>query len=141
MEQLPCVVKPCNGGSSVGVSIVEDKKDFDKAMDEAFAWEDEVVVEEYIKGREFSIGLIEGKALPIIEIIPESGFYDYVNKYQAGKTKDVCPAELSEEVTKKMQSEAEKAFKALNLDSYARIDFLLDKDNNTYCLEANSLPV
>lgn len=139
-NNFPCVVKPCNGGSSVGVSIVEDKKDFDKAMDEAFAWEDEVVVEEYIKGREFSIGLIEGKALPIIEIIPESGFYDYVNKYQAGKTKDVCPAELSEEVTKKMQSEAEKAFKALNLDSYARIDFLLDKDNNTYCLEANSLP-
>ena len=139
-NNFPCVVKPCNGGSSVGVSIVEDKKDFDKAMADAFAWEDEVVVEEYIKGREFSIGLIEGKALPIIEIIPESGFYDYVNKYQAGKTKDVCPAELSEEVTKKMQSEAEKAFKALNLDSYARIDFLLDKDNNTYCLEANSLP-
>jgi D-alanine-D-alanine ligase len=137
---FPCVVKPCNGGSSVGVSIVESKDEFFKAMDEAFAWENEVVVEQYVSGREFSIGVIEGKALPIIEIIPESGFYDYVNKYQAGKTKDVCPAELDEETTKLLQKEAERAFKALGLDSYARIDFLLDSDNNTYCLEANSLP-
>lgn len=137
---FPCVVKPCNGGSSVGVSIVETKKDFLNAMDDAFLWEDEVVVEEYVKGREFSIGVIKGKALPIIEIIPENGFYDYVNKYQAGKTRDVCPAELDDRITLQLQKEAERAFKALNLDSYARIDFLLDNDNNTYCLEANTLP-
>ncbi len=137
---FPCVVKPCSGGSSVGVSIVEKKEDFLKAMDEAFLWEDEVLVEHYVKGREFSIGIIEGKALPIIEIIPESGFYDYVNKYQAGKTRDVCPAELSKEETALLQSEAEKVFKALELQSYGRIDFLLDSDGVPYCLEANTLP-
>ena len=137
---FPCVVKPCSGGSSVGVSLVEDKENFLKAMDEAFIWENEVLVEQFVKGREFSIGVIEGEALPVIEIIPKSGFYDYVNKYQAGKTQEVCPAHLDEETTTILQREAEKAFKALNLDSYARIDFLLDMDNNTYCLEANSLP-
>lgn len=137
---FPCVVKPCNGGSSVGVSIVENKEDFLSAVKEAFLWEDEIVVEQYVKGREFSIGVIKGNALPIIEIIPESGFYDYVNKYQAGRTKDVCPAELDDRITMMLQKEAERAFNALNLDSYARIDFLLDEDNNTYCLEANTLP-
>lgn len=137
---FPCVVKPCSGGSSVGVSIVEKKADFLKAMKEAFLWEDEVLVEHYVKGREFSIGLIEGKALPIIEIIPESGFYDYVNKYQAGKTKDVCPAELDEATTLMLQNEAELVFKALDLEAYARIDFLLDSEGRPYCLEANTLP-
>ncbi len=137
---FPCVVKPCSGGSSVGVSIVEKKEDFHKAMDQAFLWEDEVLVEHYVKGREFSVGLIEGKALPVIEIVPESGFYDYVNKYQAGRTKDVCPAELNEETTLLLQSEAEKVFKALELKSYARIDFLLDEKGTPYCLEANTLP-
>ncbi len=137
---FPCVVKPCSGGSSVGVSIVENKEDFIKAMDEAFVYETEVLVEQYIKGREFSIGVIDGKALPIIEIIPKEGFYDYVNKYQAGKTEEICPAQLDEETTRFLQGEAEKAYKALQLEAYARIDFLLDKDGNAYSLEANTLP-
>ena len=137
---FPCVVKPCSGGSSVGVSIVEDKADFEKAVNEAFLWEKEILVEQYVKGRELSVGVIDNKALPIIEIIPESGFYDYVNKYQAGKTRDVCPAELEEYTTKLIQSEAERAFKALGLEGYARLDFLLDDDGNPYCLEANTLP-
>lgn len=137
---FPCVVKPCSGGSSVGVSIVENKAYFMKAMDEAFAYEKEVLVEQYIKGREFSIGVIDGKALPIIEIIPKEGFYDYVNKYQSGKTEEICPAELDEKTTKFLQAEAEKAYNALQLDAYGRVDFLLDKDGNAYALEANTLP-
>lgn len=137
---FPCVVKPCSGGSSVGVSIVEDKKDFVKAMDEAFKYETEVLVEQYIKGREFSVGVIDGKALPIIEIIPKSGFYDYVNKYQSGRTLEICPAELDEETTRRMQKEAEKAYDALGLEAYGRIDFLLDKDGALFALEANTLP-
>ncbi len=137
---FPCVVKPCSGGSSVGVSIVESKNEFMKAMDEAFVYETEVLVEQYIKGREFSIGIIDGKALPIIEIIPKEGFYDYVNKYQSGKTDEICPAELDEETTLKMQKEAEKAYEALQLEAYGRIDFLLDSDGKTYALEANTLP-
>lgn len=139
-KSFPCVVKPCSGGSSVGVSKVENKEEFLKAIDEAFRWEKEVLVEQFITGREFSIGLIEGKALPVIEIIPKDGFYDYVHKYQAGKSLEICPAEIDDDITKLLQNEAEKAFKALSLEAYARVDFLLDGDNNTYCLEANTLP-
>ena len=139
-DHFPCVVKPCSGGSSVGVSIVEDRADFLKAMEEAFRFETEVLVEQYVKGREFSVGVIDGKALPIIEIIPKCGFYDYVNKYQAGRTEEVCPAQLDEKTTALIQGEAEKAYKALQLEAYARIDFLLDKDGKTYALEANTLP-
>ena len=137
---FPCVVKPCSGGSSVGVSIVENKSDFLKAMDDAFVYETEVLVEQYVKGREFSIGVLDGKALPIIEIIPKEGFYDYINKYQSGKTEEICPAVLDEETTKRMQNEAEKVYKALQLEAYGRIDFLLDSDGKTYALEANTLP-
>lgn len=134
------VVKPCCGGSSVGVTIAKTQEEYDKALEAAFALEQEVLVEEYVSGREFSIGVINGRALPIIEIEPLEGFYDYTNKYQAGKTKETCPAELTEDITKKLQGEAEHAYKALKLQVYARIDFLLDEDNNIYCLEANTLP-
>lgn len=139
-DKFPCVVKPCSGGSSVGVSIVESKEDFERAMNEAFTYESEVLVEEYIKGREFSVGVIGGKALPIIEIIPKSGFYDYINKYQSGRTEEICPAELDKETTNRMQREAEKAYDALGLEAYGRIDFLLTADGKMYALEANTLP-
>ena len=140
-EDFPCVVKPCSAGSSVGVSIVNDKSDFYKAMVDAFKYEGQVLVEQYIKGREFSIGVLGDKALPIIEIIPKSGFYDYVNKYQAGNTEEICPAVLDKETTEKLQAAALHAFTELHLESYARIDFLLDeKDGSIYCLAANTLP-
>ncbi|MDE7389662.1 MAG: D-alanine--D-alanine ligase [Lachnospiraceae bacterium] len=137
---FPCVVKPCSGGSSVGVSIVESKDSFLKAMDDAFVYEKEVLVEQYIRGREFSIGVIDGKALPIIEIIPKEGFYDYVNKYQSGKTEEICPAELDKETTEYLQQQAEKVYEVLGLEAYGRIDFLLDSNGKTYALEANTLP-
>lgn len=140
-SDFPCVVKPCSAGSSVGVSIVNDKSDFENAMADAFKYEGQVLVEQYIKGREFSIGVLGDKALPIIEIIPKTGFYDYVNKYQAGNTEEICPAVLDDATTKMLQDEALHAFYELHLESYARIDFLLDeKDGRIYCLEANTLP-
>ena len=86
----PCIVKPCCGGSSVGMSIAKNEEEYNKALELAFKYEDEVVVEEYIKGREFSVGVIGGKSLPIIEIIPKSGVYDYETKYQPGMAEDVC---------------------------------------------------
>ena len=98
------------------------------------------MVEEFIKGREFSVGVIAGKSLPIIEIIPKTGWYDYKTKYQSGMANDVCPAELSEELTKKMQEYAVAVYHILKLEVYARIDFLLDANDNMYCLEANTLP-
>ncbi len=137
---LPCVVKPCCGGSSIGVSIVRTEEEFADALAEAFRLENELVVEEYIEGREFSVGVIDYRALPVIEIAPVEGFYDYKNKYKAGSAVETCPAELSAELTEQMQHYAEKVAKVLGLDTYSRSDFLLGRDNRIYCLEANTLP-
>lgn len=137
---FPCVVKPCSGGSSIGVSIVHDKAEYEQALKEAFRWENELVIEEYVKGREFSVGVIDFQALPIIEIAPVEGFYDYRNKYKAGSTVETCPAELSEQITKEMQGYAEKVAEVLGLNTYSRTDFLLDAEDHIFCLEANTLP-
>lgn len=137
---FPCVVKPCSGGSSIGVSIVHDKAEYEQALKEAFRWENELVIEEYVKGREFSVGVIDFQALPIIEIAPVEGFYDYKNKYKAGSTVETCPAELSEQITKEMQGYAEKVAEVLGLNMYSRTDFLLDEEGRIFCLEANTLP-
>lgn len=137
---LPVVVKPCSGGSSIGVYIVHTEDEYNNALDNSFRYEDELVIEEYIEGREFACGIIDDKALPPIEIIPKTGFFDYANKYQAGATEEVCPADLSEELTQKMMDYTVRAFHALKLDVYSRADFLLDKSGNLYCLEMNTLP-
>lgn len=138
---FPKVVKVATGGSSVGVSIVSEESQYQVALEDAFRYGDEVVIEQYIKGREFSCGVIEGKALPVIEIVPRTGFYDYKNKYQAGSTVEYCPARISEEKTKEIQAAAEKAFEVLRLHTYARMDFMMSEtDDSIYCLEANTLP-
>ncbi|MCR5271823.1 MAG: D-alanine--D-alanine ligase [Lachnospiraceae bacterium] len=137
---IPCVVKPVCGGSSIGVSIAHDEKSFRDALRECYKWEDEALVEDYVEGREFSVGVMEGKALPIIEIAPVTGFYDYKNKYKAGSAVETCPAEISEELTKEMQGYAERVAKVLGLDTYSRIDFLMNEKNEMFCLEANTLP-
>lgn len=136
----PCVVKPASGGSSIGVSFVDSPDQIETALDAAFAWGDEVMIEEMIVGREFSVGILNGRALPVIEIAPVSGKYDYKNKYTAGAAVETCPAALDEETTKTMQKYAEIVAEALNITTYSRLDFLLNKRNNTpYCLEVNTL--
>ena len=137
---FPCVVKPCSGGSSVGTSIVESFDGFVAALDEAFRFDDAVIVEQYIKGRECDVGVIAGRTLPPIEIIPKSEFYDYKNKYQAGLALEICPADFPDEITKKLQSAAEAVYDALMLEVYARMDFVVDSDGEVWCLEANTLP-
>lgn len=136
----PAVVKICNGGSSVGVYIAKNENEYESAVKDAFRYESRVIVEQYIKGREFTCCVIEGRALPIVEIAPKSGFYDYKNKYQAGSTIETCPAEVDADVTAKIQAEAVKAYNALGIKAYARIDFLMNSDNEVFCLEANTLP-
>lgn len=137
---FPCVVKACRGGSSVGVCIAHDEKEYKAALEEAFRYDEEVVIEQYIQGREFSCAVIDGKALPVIEIAPLTGFYDYKNKYQAGSTIETCPADLPKEKAEEMQAISEKVFAALRLKQYARMDFMMDGDGKLYCLEANTLP-
>ena len=139
--RFPCMVKACCGGSSVGVYKVENTEELLKALEDAYTLEDEVVIEQFIKGREFSVGVIEGSALPVIEIAPLVGFYDYKNKYQAGSAIETCPAVLSEEQTRQMQAYAEAAYRSVGMQSYARFDFMMDeKTGSMYCLEANTLP-
>ena len=136
----PCVVKVRSGGSSVGVYIVEDEKDFKDKLHEASKLESDILVEEYIGGREFTAAVIDGTAMPVVEIAPISGFYDYKNKYQAGSTIETCPADISEELTKKIQRVAELVYEALGMESYARMDFRVSDSEEVYCLEANTLP-
>ena len=138
--EIPCVVKVNDGGSSVGVYLVFDEKAYDDAIKEAFLLGNKILVEQFIKGREFTDCVMDGKALPIVEIAPISGFYDYKNKYQAGSTIETCPAEISEELTRKIQEIAVAAYEALGIHTYARMDFMVDDKENVYCLEANTLP-
>lgn len=138
--ELPVVVKPCCGGSSVGVCIAKSREEYEKALEESFSYEEETIVEQYIQGREFSVGVVDGEAYPIIEIAPITGFYDYKNKYQAGSTVETCPAEISPELTAKMQENAVKAARALGLTGYSRLDFMMKENGDMYCLEANTLP-
>ena len=109
-------------------------------MDEAFRWEDELVIEEFVQGREFSCGVIEGKALPVIEIAPIEGFYDYKNKYKAGSAVETCPADLPEEISAQMRKYAEEVARVIGLDTYSRADFLLNENMEMFCLEVNTLP-
>ena len=141
MDDFPVVVKICNGGSSVGVYIVNNEEEYKETLDKAFKYEDKVLVEQFINGREFTDCVIEGEALPVVEIAPSDGFYDYKHKYQAGAAVETCPALIPESVTKAIQDEAIKAYNALGIKTYARMDFMMDdKTGKIYCLEANTLP-
>lgn len=138
--KFPVVVKPANNGSSIGVSIANNLEEFEVAIIECEKYKDEIIIEEYIKGREFSVGILDKTALPPIEIIPKAGFYDYKNKYQEGKTIEICPPKISQDKIKEMQQIAIKVHNALLLGAYSRIDFILDENGNFNVLEANSLP-
>ncbi len=136
----PCIVKASCGGSSIGVCIARNEEEYEKAMEEAFRYGDEIIVEQYIRGREFSVGVLDGKALPVIEMAPKAGFYDYKNKYQPGTTVETCPARIPEEKARKMQEISERVFRALRLKSYARMDFVMNEAGEVFCLEGNTLP-
>ena len=136
---LPCVIKPVGGGSSVGVSMADTEEELRVAIAEAEKWEQVLLVEQRITGREFTMGILGGETLPPVEIIPREGFYDYKNKYQ-GTTEEICPAQVSEEIVAEMSRLTKLGFEALRLSHYARFDFLLDGDGGLWCLEANTLP-
>ena len=137
---LPCVVKPSCGGSSVGVSIARTDQEYEAALKEGFRFEDELVVEQYISGREFSVGVVDGVVYPVIEIAPLKGFYDYHNKYQPGSTIETCPAAISKQLTMQLQRRALEAYNALRLNGYGRVDIMMNDKNEIFCLEVNTLP-
>ena len=137
---FPVVVKPSKQGSTVGLSVVHDAHDLDKAVHEAFKYDDEVMIESFVAGREITVSILGEIALPVGEIIPKHEIYDYECKYTKGMAEEVFPAELSAEETLEVQAHSLAAFRALKLRGYARIDFRLASNGVFYCLEANTLP-
>ncbi len=144
---FPVVVKPSKQGSTVGLSVVKEKEKLQAAIEEAWRYDDEVMIEKFIAGRELTVGILGSRALPVGEIKPVHEIYDYECKYTAGMAEEEFPADLSAEQTREVQAQAEAAFKSLKLRGYARIDFRLslpDDDKGLggsfYCLEANTLP-
>lgn len=137
---LPCVVKPVASGSSIGVSIAHNREELREALLDGLRYGGKCVLENYVKGREIQVAILDGKALPAIEIIPRMGFYDYENKYQPGAAEEICPAPLTPEQTAEVARLAETVFHALGLAVYSRADFLLDEEGVFWFLEINTLP-
>ena len=137
---LPCVVKTPSGGSSVGVYICRTREELRHALMDCRQYGEEILLEQYIKGREFACGVLEGESLPPIEIIPKEGFYNYKNKYQAGATLEVCPAPISGEADGQMRAAARRIHHLLGLSAYSRSDFILDENDQAWFLEVNTLP-
>ena len=141
---LPYVVKPPREGSSVGVHIVETENEALTAIEDAAKYGDEVLIEQFVQGKELTVGVINDEVLPVVHIAPRSGFYDMNNKYpwmnDDGGTDYYCPAELDEAITAKVQKAAIDAHRALGCEIYSRVDVLLDADGNPYVLEANTIP-
>jgi D-alanine-D-alanine ligase len=136
---FPCIVKPSRQGSSVGIHVVNDLGELQAAVQDAAQHDSEVMIERYAKGRELTVGILGDQALPAVEIRPKKGIYDYHSKYTPGMTEYFCPAPLEEEIVAQMQAYALRAFRVLKLRGYARIDFILAREQ-LFCLEANTLP-
>lgn len=139
-NEFPIVVKPSADGSTIGLSIVKNQAEIAEAVELADKFDGNILIENYIKGRELTVTIIGQKVFPIIEIIPRHKFYDYECKYEKGMSEYICPAELPMTLTDKIQNIALEVFNILQCSGYARADFLLDKDNNPWFLEINTLP-
>lgn len=140
MFGFPCVIKPNDQGSTVGLTITRKDAEINKALKLAFQHSDLALIEKYIPGREMTVAILEDMPLPVLEIIPKGGFYDYRSKYTKGMSEYIVPAKISQDVSSNIQQQALAAFKALRCRVYARVDFRLDEENIPYCLEVNTLP-
>lgn len=142
--KLPIVIKPNQEGSTLGLTIVKQESQIKDAIDLAFKHDFEILVEEYIQGRELTCAVIgnsgEERSLPIIEIIPKSDYYDYESKYSAGGSEHICPAEIDEALTTQIQEFAVKAHQVLGCETYSRVDFILNAQSVPIILEVNTLP-
>ncbi|HLA39769.1 MAG TPA: D-alanine--D-alanine ligase [Candidatus Glassbacteria bacterium] len=137
---LPLIVKPAEEGSTVGLSKVQKREELYPAVEKAAGLSRQVLIERFIEGRELTVGILAGKALPVLEVVVPSGFYDYQAKYLSHENRYICPAEIDEDTARRAQGYAEAAFEVLGLEDYARIDFRLDHKGGLWCLEANNQP-
>jgi len=136
---LPVVVKPADQGSSIGVSIVREESKWQTALDQAFEVSEEILIEQYIEGKLLAVGMNGPQPMPIVEIVPHSGFYDYEAKYTVGKTDYVCPAQLTPEEEERCRDTSVRVFKALKGRGFPRVDLILDR-GTPYVLEMNTIP-
>ncbi len=137
---VPCVVKTPTGGSSVGVYIVRSREELEPALSAAWQYSKDILVEQFIEGKEFTNAVLKDRALPCVEIIPKEGGYDYSNKYAAGATEEICPGRLAPEQAQEMGRMALAVHRALGLRTYSRSDFMVTADGTIYFLEVNTLP-
>jgi D-alanine-D-alanine ligase len=137
---LPIVIKPASNGSSIGLSIVRDKKSISSAIELAFKFDKRIIIEEYVKGRELTAGILDDKALPLVEIFPKHFFFDYSAKYKKGMTDYVVPAKLPGKIAAKIKKRALSAHKLLGCSGCSRVDIILDAKNKPVILEVNTIP-
>ncbi len=137
---LPLVVKPAREGSTINISIVKESRELEKAINAAAQSDDKIIVQEYICGKEVTVGLLNDMALPVLEIAPKSGFYDYTSKYTKGMTEYIVPAPIAEKTAQKIQKWSVEIFKTLEGSGVARCDYIIDKNDNAYFLEINTIP-
>jgi D-alanine-D-alanine ligase len=141
--EKPVVVKPLAGGSSIGIAIVHNQKDLDKAIKDAFEYSDKVMLEDYIKGKELTVPVIdkgeETFALPVIEVVSKNDFFDYESKYDADLVDEICPAAIDDQLAKRLQAQALQIHKALGAKHISRTDFMVEGDK-IYFIEINTIP-
>ena len=136
----PCIVKPNAQGSTFGLSYVNDFGSLDKAIKHSLTFDSNILIEEYISGREITVGVLDNKALPIVEILPKHKLYDYECKYTPGMTNYKCPIDLDKSLKEQINIDTIKIFELLGCRSYGRVDYIIDNNNNHYFLELNTLP-
>jgi D-alanine-D-alanine ligase len=136
----PVVLKPVRQGSSVGLQFVERVSDWSKALTEAMRFDSQVLIEEKITGRETTVGVLDGKPLPVVEVRPKTGVYDYQSKYTSGATEYLCPAPFDQETTTRIQTAAMGAFQVIGGRDYARVDVMVNGGGRPLVLEVNTLP-
>lgn len=137
---FPCIIKPNDQGSTVGLTLLKNPDEINSAIKLALQFSSQALIEEYIPGRELTVAILDDRALPVLEIIPNEGLYDYHAKYTKGMSEYIVPANIPNEISMKVQSQAQKAFTVLGCKDYARIDFRLNENNEAFCLEVNTLP-
>ncbi|MDR1522672.1 MAG: D-alanine--D-alanine ligase [Endomicrobium sp.] len=140
IKHYPVVVKPVSCGSALGITIVKNFEEFVKAAKKAFEYGQEIIIEQFIMGKEITVGVLDGKALPVIEIVPEGKFYDFKSKYQKGCSKHIIPAEISKKSYSTAQNYAEKIYKFFKCRAVCRVDMIVDKSDKVWVLENNTIP-
>jgi D-alanine-D-alanine ligase len=140
IQEYPVVVKPTLQGSTIGITIVKSVFQIDDAIKKAFKYGEEIIIEQFVAGKEITVGVLNGVALPVIEIVPRGDFYDFKSKYKKGYSKHIIPARINEKTYKKAQSNAEKIYKVFKCKSICRVDMIIDKNDKIWVLENNTIP-